>query len=102
MSTFTENLAVKILSDNLVYHYAGLQNSVQDGNMTEQELNEEMLPEEMIGTADFFLKEAYKKGELVSEYSGVMVEAKHLKFLGTSKLVDVKNQAVTLAVGKLN
>lgn len=92
--TFQENLIVRLLTDNLKYEVAGWENQKNDGGLTEKEFDERMDAVNMFEMLGNMLNEAYKKGFLESQQTSVVIEAKHIKFLGNEKIDKLKSIAL--------
>lgn len=89
--------AVLLLKDNIVYEMDGWENELQDGIITEDEFFDKMNLDNINALAKQLLNEAMAEGFLESKQSGLILEAKHLKFLGRETLDDIESDAVTLA-----
>lgn len=92
-----EKLAINVLTDILVYEVEGWQNGLDDGEIEAEEYNEAVSDENLDDFAQGALTDAYKDGYLASPISRVAIEAKHLKFLGKKKLIEIKNKAIVKA-----
>lgn len=97
--TFKEKLAIKLLKDNLLFDQGGNENGILDGDNTPEELEEFMKVENLVDLADNYLSEAFKTGYLKSHKTDIVLESKHLKFLGKEKLTDIKIMAAATVLG---
>ena len=93
MATFKEKLISRLLKEKVVYHYAGLENMVLDGDMTQAEFDSQLTEEQAKQVADTELNSAYKSGYLDSHIDHVVVESRHIKFLGNERLEHIKGVA---------
>lgn len=98
--SFTEKLAAKLLSDNLVYELQGWDNAVSDGDMTKEEFTSFLAASNMFNMVENLWSDAMKEGILRSHQTDVIVEAKHLKFLGNAKITSIKAFAVDKAISQ--
>lgn len=97
---FNQKLAQKLLMENLVYEYQGFVNAYDDGEMTKEELQDELDIEKAKETIDHILNEFYKDGYISSPMRNNIVEAKHLKFSGKEVLEKIKLHASAMALFK--
>ena len=101
MTTFQEKLIIKLLKEEVAYHYQGLQNEVLDGERTQASYNEGLNLETALNIATSALNEAYKKGYLDSPQSAPIIEAKHIKFLGNDRIDPLKMVASVEALNEM-
>lgn len=100
MYTFQEKLLLKGFKNSLNFHVGGLLNSIEDGDTTVEQFKEYVTAEQLIEVLQDELNEAYKKGYYkIDSNSGIIIEAKHLKFLGNDKLLELRYlAAVTIRI----
>lgn len=101
MTTFQEKLIIKLLKEEVTYHYQGLQNEVLDGERTQASYNELLDLETALNIATNVLNEAYKDGFLSSAQSIPIIEAKHIKFLGNDRINTLKMVASVEALREM-
>lgn len=91
MYTFQEKLLLKGFKNSLNFHIGGLLNSIEDGDYTPEEFKAWVTMPNLEQFLQDELNEAYKKGYYsIESNSGIIVEAKHFKFLGNEKLLELK------------
>ena len=90
-SDFQKFMAIKLLKESTVHYFAGLQNAYDDGDITKEEALQEFDIENFVNYAGEELSNAMKDGRMLqSPMSDQVMEAKHLKFLGSDTLTTVK------------
>lgn len=88
---FQKFMAIRILKENVLHHFAGFENSYRDGDMTKEEILEIFEINNFIEHATDELSRAMKKGNMLeSPITNQVMEAKHLKFLGKETLEIVR------------
>lgn len=91
--TKKENAVLGMFNGILGYEVGGEVNAVLDGDKTEEQFKEEITFEKMVQSLQWELTNAYKTGYLEDESNGTIIEAKHLKFLGSAKLDELVKEA---------
>ena len=96
MTAFQEKMIIKGFNEILNYEVGGWLNELQDyEEYTEEDFKERVTHDNLMKTLDYELKEAYKRGYLeVDSFSGHIIEAKHIKFLGKAKIQELMTVAV--------
>lgn len=96
MTNNTEKAFYSIMLNNINYELGGWENSVSDGEMTQEECDKLCEKDVLIESANDMLKYAYEIGHLEKENSFYALEAKHIKFLGNERI----QKLIELAVNK--
>lgn len=98
-TNYKEKLAIKVLAENVEFHLGGLENAFLDGDITEEKYNQEQEIQKLFDFATDVLNDAMRSGNMLeSPYTNIVIEAKHLKFLGKERLDFIKGMAVAKAI----
>lgn len=90
-SEFQKFLAIRLLKESTLHHFAGFENAYRDGDMERDEILELFTVENFIDYSTGELSRSMEKGNmLTTPMSNQVMEAKHLKFLGTDTLEIVR------------
>ena len=93
-----EKAVFTILRDNMRMTIGGWQNAVSDGDFEMDYYNKLVTDEHLLMEANELLLDAYDEGYLESEMDSLVVEAKHIKFLGKDKISEIVAKAVEYSV----
>ena len=80
----------KLVKQNVVFEIQGWENMVDDGELKKEDIENLSLMKIM----DNILKESYTNGMLESPMTDIVMEAKHIKFLGNKKLDLIKAEII--------
>lgn len=100
MTNFEKELFSKILKGNIIHEIAGKENEMLDGYITEEEFNEFKSMLNLLDVAGNIFTEAYASGYFKSSKTDTVIEAKHVKFLGSEEIETIKTMAVLQALVK--
>lgn len=90
MTKYEKELFNKILKGNIKFEIAGKENEMLDGYITEDEFNEFKSLPNLLNVANQIFTEAYTSGYFKSSKTDTVIEAKHVKFLGTEEIEIIK------------
>ena len=86
MTNYEKELFTKILTGNIKYEIAGKENEMLDGYITRDDFNEFKGMLNLLNVANQIFTEAYTDGYFKSSKTDTVIEAKHVKFLGTEEI----------------
>lgn len=98
MTNYEKELFTKILTGNIKFEIAGKENEMLDGYITRDEFNEYKGMLNLLNVANQIFTEAYTDGYFKSSKTDVVIEAKHVKFLGTEEIEIIKTNAILHAM----
>lgn len=98
MTNYEKELFTKILTGNIKFEIAGKENEMLDGYITRDEFNEFKGMVNLLNVANQIFTEAYTDGYFKSSKTDTVIEAKHVKFLGTEEIEIIKTTAVLHAM----
>ncbi|WNA13955.1 hypothetical protein [Enterococcus phage vB_Efa_VP16] len=94
MTNYEKELFTKILTGNIKFEIAGKENEMLDGYITRDEFNEYKGMLNLLNVANQIFTEAYTDGYFKSSKTDTVIEAKHVKFLGTEEIEIIKTNAI--------
>lgn len=98
MTNYEKELFTKILTGNIKYEIAGKENEMFDGYITRDAFDEFKGMLNLLNVANQIFTEAYTDGYFKSSKTDTVIEAKHVKFLGTEEIEIIKTTAVLHAM----
>lgn len=98
MTNYEKELFTKILTGNIKFEIAGKENEMLDGYITRDEFNEFKGMVNLLNVANQIFTEAYTDGYFKSSKTDTVIEAKHVKFLGTEEIEIIKTNAILHAM----
>ncbi|WPH57051.1 hypothetical protein [Enterococcus phage G01] len=98
MTNYEKELFTKILTGNIKYEIAGKENEMLDGYITRDDFNEFKGMLNLLKVANQIFTEAYTDGYFKSSKTDTVIEAKHVKFLGTEEIEIIKTNAILHAM----
>ena len=98
MTNYEKELFTKILTGNIKYEIAGKENEMLDGYITRDDFNEFKGMLNLLNIANQIFTEAYTDGYFKSSKTDTVIEAKHVKFLGTEEIEIIKTNAILHAM----
>lgn len=98
MTNYEKELFTKILTGNINFEIAGKENEMLDGYITRDEFNEYKGMLNLLNVANQIFTEAYTNGYFKSSKTDAVIEAKHVKFLGTEEIEIIKTNAILHAM----
>lgn len=98
MTNYEKELFTKILTGNIKYEIAGKENEMLDGYITRDDFNEFKGMLNLLNVANQIFTEAYTDGYFKSSKTDTVIEAKHVKFLGTEEIEIIKTNAILHAM----
>lgn len=98
MTNYEKELFTKILTGNIKFEIAGKENEMLDGYITRDEFNEYKGMLNLLNVANQIFREAYTDGYFKSSKTDTVIEAKHVKFLGTEEIEIIKTNAILHAM----
>ncbi|MBS6191315.1 MAG: hypothetical protein KH617_10210 [Haemophilus parainfluenzae] len=98
MTNYEKELFTKILTGNIKFEIAGKENEMLDGYITRDEFNEYKGMLNLLNVANQIFTEAYTDGYFKSSKTDTVIEAKHVKFLGTEEIEIIKTNAILHAM----
>lgn len=102
MTNLTKTQLVKILKHNVEFEIAGWTNKLDNDGFDEEygkkEFEEILSAKNLINYLQGGLNDSYKKGYYEDEQTGIMIESKHIKFLGKETISESIASAVFIAL----
>ncbi|QBZ69357.1 hypothetical protein [Enterococcus phage vB_EfaS_Ef6.4] len=98
MTNYEKELFTKILTGNIKFEIAGKENEMLDGYITRDDFNEFKGMLNLLNVANQIFTEAYTDGYFKSSKTDTVIEAKHVKFLGTEEIEIIKTNAILHAM----
>ena len=98
MTNYEKELFTKILTGNIKFEIAGKENEMLDGYITRDEFNEYKGMLNLLNVANQIFTEAFTDGYFKSSKTDTVIEAKHVKFLGTEEIEIIKTNAILHAM----
>ena len=89
-----EKMIKKLVKQNVLFEIQGWENMVDDGELKNEDIENLSSETNLMKKMDNILKESYTNGMLESPMNDIVMEAKHIKFLGNKKLDLIKAEII--------
>lgn len=100
-TTFQEKMVQKAFNRIADFYVGGQLNAFEDEDITVEEYEDSTSVEDIMGNLRHELNYAIKNGYLDLDEGGMVIEAKHLKFMGNVKLESMMEKAAIKSLNNL-